>query len=66
MSLVAFFFMGGGGLGTALGSRIVQSSRMSTMFTVYGIGLLLLISAVPVIKKSFIIERTNQQMTSEP
>ena len=59
MSLVAFFFMGGGGLGTALGSRIVQSSSMSTMFTVYGIGLLLLISAVIVIKKNFIIERTN-------
>lgn len=59
MSLVAFFFMGGGGLGTALGSRIVQSSSMSTLFTVYGIGLLLLISAVLVIKKSFIIERTN-------
>ena len=59
MSLVAFFFMGGGGLGTAIGSRIVQSSSMSTLFTVYGIGLLLLISAVLVIKKSFIIERTN-------
>ena len=59
MSLVAFFFMGGGGLGTALGSRIVQSSSMRTLFIVYDIGLLLLIFAVIVIKKSFIIEKTN-------
>lgn len=59
MSLVAFFFMGGGGVGTALGSRIVQSSSMSTLFIVYDIGLLLLIFAVIVIKKSFIIEKTN-------
>jgi predicted MFS family arabinose efflux permease len=29
MSLVAFFFMGGGGLGTAIGSRIVQISSLT-------------------------------------
>lgn len=59
MSLVAFFFMGGGGLGTAIGSRIVQSSALNTLFAVYGGGLLLLIVTVLIFKKSFIIKIVN-------
>ncbi len=55
MSLVAFCFMGGGGLGTALGSRIVGNTSFLTLFTLYGIGLLGLVLAVSIIKKSFII-----------
>jgi predicted MFS family arabinose efflux permease len=50
------FFMGGGGLGTAIGSRIVQNSSLNTLFMVYGIGLVLLIIAVLFIKKSFVLE----------
>ena len=61
MSLVAFCFMGGGGLGTAFGSRIVGNSSFLTLFTFYGIGLLILIFAVSIIKKSFIIAPTLQQ-----
>jgi predicted MFS family arabinose efflux permease len=57
MSLVAFFFMGGGGLGTAIGSRIVQNSSLNTLFMVYGVGLVLLVFTVFFIKKSFNIER---------
>ncbi len=55
MSLVAFCFMGGGGLGTAIGSRIVENSSLLTLFTVYGVGLLALIFAVLLVKKSFIV-----------
>ncbi len=55
MSLVAFCMMGGGGLGTAIGSRIVGNSSYLTLFSVYGIGLIFLILAVLLVKKSFMI-----------
>lgn len=55
MSLVAFCFMGGGGLGTAFGSRIVGNSSFLTLFTIYAFGLVVLIFAVSIINKSFII-----------
>lgn len=57
MSLVAFFFMGGGGLGTAIGSRIVQNSNMNFLFVINGAGLVLLIFAVLAIKSSFRVEK---------
>jgi len=41
MSLVAFFFMGGGGVGTAIGGKIIAATSLSTLYLVYGIGLLL-------------------------
>ncbi|MEN6463401.1 MAG: MFS transporter [Syntrophomonas sp.] len=56
MSLVAFCFMGGGGLGTALGSRIVGSSGMNILFTVYGLGLIVVIIGVLLNKRSFLME----------
>ena len=61
MSLVAFCFMGGGGLGTALGSRIVGNSSFLTLFTIYGFGLLILIFAVSLLKKSFILATVHQK-----
>ncbi|WP_040411238.1 MFS transporter [Desulfosporosinus sp. OT] len=61
MSLVAFCFMGGGGLGTAFGSRIVGNSSFLTLFIIYSIGLLILIFAVSMIKRSFIIATTQQK-----
>lgn len=61
MSLVAFCFMGGGGLGTAIGSRIVGSSSLITLFTAYGVGLLALILAVLLVKKSFVISSVQQK-----
>jgi predicted MFS family arabinose efflux permease len=64
MSLVAFCFMGGGGLGTALGSQIVVNSSFLTLFTLYGIGLLGLVLAVSLIKKSFVIPTAQQKATS--
>lgn len=41
MSLVAFFFMGGGGIGTAIGGKIIAATSLNNLYLVYGIGLLL-------------------------
>jgi predicted MFS family arabinose efflux permease len=48
MSLVAFCFMGGGGVGTALGGRIISGAGLGTLFMVYGLALVatLLLSLV--------------------
>jgi MFS family permease len=59
-SLVAFCYMGGGGIGTAIGSRILGSNGYVTLFSVYTIGLILLTLIVLIIKKSFVIERAQQ------
>lgn len=60
MSLVAFFFMGGGGLGTAIGSRIVSGTSLIALFTIYGIGLLVLLFTVMAVKKSFATHNDQQ------
>ena len=39
MSLVAFCFMGGGGVGTAIGGRIVSAGGLSNLYGIYGIAL---------------------------
>lgn len=39
MSLVAFFFMGGGGVGTAIGGKLITATSLSKLFLVYGIAL---------------------------
>ena len=53
MSLVAFCFMGGGGIGTAIGGRIVAASSFERLFTIYGVGLLIVIMSALLVKKSF-------------
>jgi predicted MFS family arabinose efflux permease len=53
MSLVAFCFMGGGGVGTAIGGKIVSLSGYDILFLVYGIGLLIITISTMLIKKSF-------------
>ncbi len=42
MSLVAFCFMGGGGIGTAIGGAVVAASNYETLFAIFGAGLLAL------------------------
>lgn len=54
MSLVAFCFMCGGSIGTAIGSRIIANSSFISLFISYGAGLVLLIVAVLIINKSFV------------
>ncbi len=44
MSLVAFCFMGGGGLGTTLGGRLIAQSSYEAFFSLTGAGLALLIA----------------------
>lgn len=53
MSLVAFCFMGGGGIGTAIGGRIVAASSFENLYTIYGVGLLLVTISVLIVKSSF-------------
>ena len=53
MSLVAFCFMGGGGIGTAIGGRIVAASSFERLFLIYGIGLLLVTIGTLLVKSSF-------------
>ncbi len=43
MSLVAFCFMGGGGVGTALGGRLIAAHSYTWFFSVYGLGIAVLI-----------------------
>ncbi len=43
MSLVAFGFMGGGGVGTAIGGRIISSVGYASFYGLYGLFLLLLV-----------------------
>jgi predicted MFS family arabinose efflux permease len=52
-SLVAFCFMGGGGIGTAIGGRIVATSGFERLFTFYSVGLLLLTAIALLLKSSF-------------
>jgi len=40
MSLVAFCFMGGGGIGTAIGGTIIASTKYETFFLICGIALI--------------------------
>lgn len=39
MSLVAFCFMGGGGVGTAIGGKIILAYSLNSLFIIYGIAL---------------------------
>ena len=43
MSLVAFAFMGGGGIGTALGGRLIKSGGFSLLYGVYALALAVLV-----------------------
>jgi predicted MFS family arabinose efflux permease len=51
MSLVAFAFMGGGGIGTALGGRLIKDHGFSVFYGTYAAGLaLLVVFAVVVVR----------------
>lgn len=43
MSLVAFGFMGGGGVGTAIGGRVISSVGYASFYGLYGLSLLVLV-----------------------
>lgn len=56
MSLVAFCYMFGGSVGTAIGSRVVRTEGFVALFVAYGLGLLLLLVGALGIVKSPAIE----------
>jgi len=51
MSLVAFCFMGGGGVGTAIGGKIIEDAGYYALFSIYGGLLVLLFMFVAVMLK---------------
>lgn len=51
MSLVAFCFMGGGGVGTAIGGKLIKSVGFETFFSYYGLALFILIFLAGVLVK---------------
>lgn len=59
-SLVAFCYMFGGSVGTAVGSKIVGKNNYTKLFIIYALGLALLTAALFVIKRSFVIEKARQ------
>jgi predicted MFS family arabinose efflux permease len=52
MSLVAFCFMGGGGVGTAVGGKIIERSGYDALFSLYGYSLIFLFFFVAVLLRN--------------
>jgi predicted MFS family arabinose efflux permease len=42
MSLAAFCFMGGGGVGTAIGGKVIDATGFNLFYLYYGLGLIAL------------------------
>lgn len=59
MSLVAFFFMGGGGIGTAIGGKIISAAGLESLFVVYGGAL-----AVTLVFSFFLIRELPEQKSA--
>ena len=55
MSLVAFCFMGGGGVGTAIGGKIIKIYGFNNFFLYYGIGFIVL-----VLLATFLVRESNK------
>ena len=61
MSLVAFFFMGGGGIGTAIGGRLIADSGLERLFIVYGIALVLTLLASFLLIRDHVVEEDEKK-----
>ncbi|MDR3539899.1 MAG: hypothetical protein P4L69_02870 [Desulfosporosinus sp.] len=57
MSLVAFCFMGGGGVGTAIGGRIISVVGLNKFFLIYGIALVITLLSSFVMIRDHVVER---------
>lgn len=57
MSLVAFCFMGGGGVGTAIGGRLISATSLNKLFLVYGIALAVTLILSFVMIRDHVVER---------
>ena len=56
MSLVAFFFMGGGGIGTAIGGRVILAVGLSNLFLINGIALVITLFLSFVLIRDHVVE----------
>jgi predicted MFS family arabinose efflux permease len=56
MSLVAFCFMGGGGIGTAIGGRIISTAGLDNLFVIYGIALVVTLLLSFVLIRDHVVE----------
>ena len=56
MSLVAFFFMGGGGIGTAIGGKVIVAVGLSNLFLINGIALIITLLLSFVLIRDHVVE----------
>jgi len=56
MSLVAFFFMGGGGIGTAIGGTIISEVGLSKLFLINGLALIVTLLLSFVLIRDLVVE----------
>ena len=56
MSLVAFFFMGGGGVGTAIGGRVISAVGLNNLFLINGIALIITLLLSFVMIRDHVVE----------
>ena len=56
MSLVAFFFMGGGGIGTAIGGKVIVAVGLSNLFLINGIAFIITLLLSFVLIRDHVVE----------
>lgn len=61
MSLVAFCFMGGGGVGTAIGGRLITATSLSNLFLIYGIALAITLVLSFVLIRDHVVEQNESK-----
>ena len=61
MSLVAFCFMGGGGVGTAIGGRLITATSLNNLFLVYGIALAITLILSFVLIRDHVVEQNESK-----
>jgi predicted MFS family arabinose efflux permease len=59
MSLVAFFFMGSGGVGTAIGGRLISRYGLERLFGIYGIALIITLLLSYLLIRDQVVKATN-------
>ncbi len=58
-SLVAFCYMGGGGIGTALGGKILGITDYTNLFSIYGLGLFIIMVIILLLPKNIFQTQNN-------
>jgi predicted MFS family arabinose efflux permease len=61
MSLVAFFFMGGGGVGTAIGGKLIERFGLEKLFIYYGLALVITLLLSFVLIRDHVVEEDEKK-----